>query len=58
MLQLAGFELLDSGSIGEKHRPATLRSVNFLLARKRRTPLTPLRKHSHAVALNRKTTVP
>lgn len=58
MLQLAGFELLDRGSIGEKHRPAMLRSVNFLLARKRRIPLTPLRKHSHTVALNRKTTVP
>lgn len=58
MLQAAGFELLDRGSIGEKHRPAVLRSVNFLLARKRRMPLTPLRKHSHAVALNRKTTVP
>lgn len=58
MLQTAGFELLDRGSIGEKHRPATLRSVNFVLARKRRMPLTPLRPHRRAVALNRKTTVP
>ena len=37
-------------------RPSSLRSVNFLLARKRKAALTPIRKNTKAVALAREIT--
>ena len=57
-LRQAGFELLLRESFGGKYRPAACRPVHFLLARKRRIPLTPVRPHSRAVALSRKPSVP
>lgn len=56
ILRNSGFELLRRESIGESYRPRVLRSVHFLLARKRRTTLTPSRKHANAVALAREPT--
>lgn len=52
-LNKAGFELLRHERIGEIYRPRGLRSVNFLLARKRRTTFTTIRKQANAVSLVR-----
>jgi SAM-dependent methyltransferase len=52
-LNNAGFELLRHERIGEIYRPRGLRSVNFLLARKRRLTFTTIRKHTNAVSLVR-----
>ncbi len=55
-LQRAGFDVLRQESIGAHYRPPALRPVNFLLARKRRAALTPIRKTAAAVALAREST--
>lgn len=62
----AGFEICRSETIGPYwprktfsssdkiiRRPGTFRSANFILARKRKSTLTPLRKTANAVALAR-----
>mgnify|MGYP003396905442 FL=1 len=51
VLRHAGFELLRRESFGESYRPGALCSVNFLLARKRKTALTPIRKHASAALI-------
>jgi hypothetical protein len=51
MLQQQGLEPVRLESIGAATRPKAMRSVNFLLARKRKAALTPLRKNQSAVAL-------
>jgi SAM-dependent methyltransferase len=66
LLLNAGFEICRSETIGPYwprnsisssdkiiHRPGLFRSVNFILARKRKSALTPLRKNANAVALAR-----
>lgn len=55
VLKRAGFELLLSESLGESYRPGVLCSVNFLLARKRKTALTPIRKHASAALIREPT---
>ncbi len=55
-LARAGFDVLRQESVGARYRPPALRPVNFLLARKRRTALTPIRKTAPAVALAREST--
>lgn len=55
MLQDAGFELLRRESFGESYRPDVLCSVNFLLARKRKAALTPIRKHGKAALIREST---
>ena len=52
MLGDAGLELLRHERLG-KARPQALCSVNFMLLRKRKAALTPLRKNAAAVALAR-----
>jgi hypothetical protein len=51
----AGLELIRHESLG-KARPRALCSVNFMLLRKRKAALTPLRKNATAVALAREQT--
>lgn len=51
-LREAGLDLIRHERLG-KARPPALRSVNFLLLRKRKAALTPLRKNAAAVALAR-----
>jgi SAM-dependent methyltransferase len=51
----AGLELIRHEKLG-KARPRALCSVNFLLLRKRKAALTPLRKNASAVALAREQT--
>lgn len=51
LLVQQGLELVRQESIGAATRPKALRSVHFLLARKRKAALTPLRKNQTAVAL-------
>lgn len=55
-LSRAGFDVLRHESVGARYRPAALRPVNFLLARKRKVALTPIRKAAAAVALAREST--
>jgi SAM-dependent methyltransferase len=55
MLAEAGLELIRHERLG-KARPRALCSVNFLLLRKRKAALTPLRKNAAAVALAREQT--
>lgn len=55
-LNNAGFELLRHERIGESYRPGGLRSVNFLLARKRRVTFTTIRKHANVASLVREPT--
>ncbi len=65
-LQHAGLELVHHQALGPlwasatinqtrafSYRPSALRSVNFILAKKRKATVTPIRKASHAVALAR-----
>jgi SAM-dependent methyltransferase len=51
MLHQQGLEPVRLESIGAATRPKAMRSVNFLLARKRKAALTPIRKNQSAVAL-------
>ena len=46
-----GLEPLSVKALGAELVPPALRSVNFILARKRKSALTPLRKNANAVAL-------
>jgi hypothetical protein len=68
-LQQAGFEVIRHESLGPLWagpqiktsspffpRPRALRSVNFLLAKKRKAALTPIRKTANTVALAREST--
>lgn len=55
-LSRAGFDVLRHESAGARYRPPALRPVNFLLARKRKVALTPIRKAAAAVALAREST--
>jgi hypothetical protein len=68
-LQEAGFEVIRHEALGPLwasadtasmtagfSRPRALRSVNFTLARKRKSALTPIRKTANAVALAREST--
>lgn len=54
-LQATGFELLRRQRLGESYRPDVLCSVNFLLARKRKAALTPIRKHGNAALIREPT---
>lgn len=67
-LQHAGLELVQHQALGPlwasvakepssgfSYRPKPLRSVNFILAKKRKATVTPIRKSSHVVALARET---
>jgi hypothetical protein len=67
-LQHAGLELVQHQALGSlwpsaakqppsvfSCRPKPLRSVNFILAKKRKVAVTPIRKTSHAIALARET---
>lgn len=54
-LHAAGFELLRRESLAESYRPDVLCSVNFLLARKRKAALTPIRKHGKAALIREPT---
>lgn len=55
-LARAGFDVLRHEQIGTRYRPPAMRPVNFLLARKRRAALTPIRKTAATVALAREPT--
>jgi hypothetical protein len=68
-LQCAGLEVIRHESVGPlwarssknrsgsfSYRPDALRSVNFILAKKRRLTLTPIRKTTNTVALAREST--
>lgn len=55
MLGQAGLDLVRHEQLGSARLPV-LRSVNFLLLRKRKSALTPLRKNAAAVALAREET--